>query len=92
MITLSELLKKHLDCKAWDWERQYPISAVIDMIIEVREDCKPKRYPETVPPPFGDTIIAFEPDGTPHLMQVTETWAHQMFEQGYTDWVEIPGK
>jgi len=60
--------------------------------IKIKLAAHQPRYPESVLPPFGATIVAFEPDGTPHMMEVSETWAHQMFEQGYVEWAEIPGK
>lgn len=47
------------------------------------------RYPDTIKPPLGTQVVAFEPDGTPHLMDVTEVWSQRMFDYGYHQWAEI---
>jgi hypothetical protein len=47
------------------------------------------RYPDTIKPPLYSEVVAFEQDGTPHLMSVTETWAIRMFDFGYSEWAEI---
>jgi hypothetical protein len=47
------------------------------------------RYPDSVQPPLYASVIAFDMQGDPHMMSVTETWGEMMFDYGYTEWAEI---